>query len=644
MAKKDLDIRYIAPDGREISAGSGFETGGAPYMTLYRKRDGNGNLMAGYHRLKSKYLPLCDTLEQARKDLDAYIGNKYYNENTKYDCCVNGVRMGYEDKCRIVRGEIPPPEMQEEGKSNSVSVPDGTPEEIDISVTDVPKEERNCQNCGMMGCCPSMLAGKLTDLRGRKETPGSCNRWRDRVVMNPQRDPLDADAATCIDCHSIACQATGKRGNKVICDKIRYDGKQIATSEHAPGCLLFDREWFVIEGKEEQKRGADGTEEMGAAAGMAAQEDLAGVVPVAADPGMVRAIPGADADEQTPGGVPESVSVVPAEESAAVSAPERLQVLAAEIRFLTRMTVENAIAIGQRLNEAKEMVAHGEWGEWLKRNVHYSPDNAGRFMSIANEYANSATSRNLGLGVSALCELMALPKPEREEFMDGVHLVNGQEKRVDEMTVRELRAAIARRKRREEELEAQLETKRKALDQAYVDKSSALNALRDKMAAEYGESIRKLNDVHGKVVADLKEDLALKDEEISGMERPKTVTVEVDKVVYPPDYEAAVDAMREVDGLRQEVEATSGIIRQVLTRPDSMQLMDARGLGIAVDSFLHTTRAFPFSGPVLFSGDRAMRTDVFKVHLDKLGIWLAASYAALDGKTLEVAANAAVDD
>ena len=103
------------------------------------------------------------------------------------------------------------------------------------------------------------------------------------------------------------------------------------------------------------------------------------------------------------------------------------------------------------------------------------------------------------------------------------------------------------------------------------------------------------------------------------------------------------DALEAVE-LRKQAEATAAMIRHVMTRPEDMKLMDSKLLGVAVDTFLQAAKAFPFSGPLIFSGDKPTRTDAFKVHLDKVGIWLAASYAALEGKILEVAANAQMDD
>jgi hypothetical protein len=37
-----------------------------------------------------------------------------------------------------------------------------------------------------------------------------------------------------------------------------------------------------------------------------------------------------------------------------------------------KILLTNAIEIGRRLKEAKELVPHGEWGKWLEELVSYS--------------------------------------------------------------------------------------------------------------------------------------------------------------------------------------------------------------------------------------------------------------------------------
>lgn len=117
--------------------------------------------------------------------------------------------------------------------------------------------------------------------------------------------------------------------------------------------------------------------------------------------------------------------------------------LETEIVLLKNQTAQNIIEIGKRLNKAKEMLPHGEWGKWLEDKVDFRPETASRIMRVANEYPNLTTTSNIGIGKAF--ELLALPQAERQEFIDNHP--------VEDMTTRELRQAIKKNK----ELESQFE-------------------------------------------------------------------------------------------------------------------------------------------------------------------------------------------
>lgn len=118
-----------------------------------------------------------------------------------------------------------------------------------------------------------------------------------------------------------------------------------------------------------------------------------------------------------------------------------LSALVSEINFYKNQTVIGIVEIGKRLSEAKKKVPHGEWGQWLKSEVDFSQSNAIRFIKIAEEFPNYATSHNLS--VSKAFELLSLPSEERQEFIDSHN--------IEDMTTRELREAIKRVKQLEED-------------------------------------------------------------------------------------------------------------------------------------------------------------------------------------------------
>lgn len=127
----------------------------------------------------------------------------------------------------------------------------------------------------------------------------------------------------------------------------------------------------------------------------------------------------------------------------AVDVPRSPETLGSEIRYLSAqaksMTVWFIVEIGKRLAEAKKMVGHGGWLEFLKNETEFSSSSANRFMKIAREYGGNASNfPTLGnLSVSNALRLLAVPEEEREEFAQAVD--------AEHISSRELEAAIRER-------------------------------------------------------------------------------------------------------------------------------------------------------------------------------------------------------
>ena len=80
-------------------------------------------------------------------------------------------------------------------------------------------------------------------------------------------------------------------------------------------------------------------------------------------------------------------------QTANAAAPQReIGVVTAEIRQLVnqyrRITVAFAVEIGRRLTEAKSLLPHGEWGDWLREQVDFSQRTANNFMRVFEEYGD----------------------------------------------------------------------------------------------------------------------------------------------------------------------------------------------------------------------------------------------------------------
>jgi len=129
--------------------------------------------------------------------------------------------------------------------------------------------------------------------------------------------------------------------------------------------------------------------------------------------------------------------------------------IATEINVIkqhTKIVVLSAsIEIGKKLKDAKQMVEHGKWSNWLEKNVDYSQRTANNLMKIYDEYgtkqgellveySNSQALANLTY--TQAVSLLSVPAEEREEFLENSDVNN--------MTTRELQEAIKAKNKAEE--------------------------------------------------------------------------------------------------------------------------------------------------------------------------------------------------
>lgn len=117
--------------------------------------------------------------------------------------------------------------------------------------------------------------------------------------------------------------------------------------------------------------------------------------------------------------------------------------LAVEIKFYLGQTAQNIIEVGKRLIQAKSLVQHGQWQNWLQNNFQLSYQTAAKFIQCAEKFANVVSIR--GLNSTQMIQLLALPDAEETERFIAQKAAEG--KQVDEMTIRQLRNEIAEYKK-----------------------------------------------------------------------------------------------------------------------------------------------------------------------------------------------------
>lgn len=215
------------------------------------------------------------------------------------------------------------------------------------------------------------------------------------------------------------------------------------------------------------------------------------------------------------------------------------EMIGAEIRMYVdagrRITLLCGIEIGRRLVEAKEMLNHGEWLPWLKRETDFSERSAQNYMKVFNTYGaaqlglfgpETNTQTFADLPISKALALLSLPESERESFAEEVG--------AESLSVRDLEALV---KERTAELE---ETARKLEEQAKSD-ASEIHDLQNDL-----EDAIERREREEKARAEAEEQLRRIKAELDEIEkRPQPVVYERDEKAIAKAANDAADAERE---------------------------------------------------------------------------------------------------
>lgn len=96
--------------------------------------------------------------------------------------------------------------------------------------------------------------------------------------------------------------------------------------------------------------------------------------------------------------------------------PPTLSQLETEIKFHLKQASQGIIEVGKRLIQAKSLVKHGEWSNWLENNFKLSHSSAKNFMVAAERFGKS---QPIGFSNSTqMIALLALPEDDTKIFIE----------------------------------------------------------------------------------------------------------------------------------------------------------------------------------------------------------------------------------
>lgn len=272
--------------------------------------------------------------------------------------------------------------------------------------------------------------------------------------------------------------------------------------------------------------------------------------------------------------------------------------ITAEIRTIQdsvrRTALSGAIEIGRRLTEAKELLQHGEWGDWLKREFEFSQSTASRLMQLFREYGADqgslfgaetkyATLQNIS--VSNALRLIAIPDEEREEFAAEHDIEHKSAREVDEL-IRQRQEADARAAAAEKALADADEGHALAMAELDERLHSAQQAERD------AKSIAETANARVKALAAERDKTAAELEELRS--RPIEVAVQVDEeAVKKAAEEAKAEAERKAKAKHKKLEKKLTAATQELEAykdGDNKELEQSRARAAALEKELAEER------------------------------------------------------
>lgn len=269
----------------------------------------------------------------------------------------------------------------------------------------------------------------------------------------------------------------------------------------------------------------------------------------------------------------------------------------------------NLLQVGRCLIQAKEMelVSHGEWENWVRRNTGMSERSAQRLMQAARSVPKGSAMERLP--VSKIQAILALPEGERESMAEKAE--------AEDMTVQELRKQI------------------------------------QQMHATNAERNQQLLNLREKLQVQVKHNGELAEKQAAAEKRSEILEKKLDEMSASAADEISPRAQAEIDRLRAELtEAEDYAAQQADLRQEAQialmnyrqghdsdtqpyRRFDAGDLAAAVNSFIGSAGVICHMGTELSLMTDLTRADI-SMQIRRIEEWLEGARRAMQVELLDI--------
>ena len=298
-----------------------------------------------------------------------------------------------------------------------------------------------------------------------------------------------------------------------------------------------------------------------------------------------------------------------------------LDSLAIQARMFSAGAAMNLLQLGRVLCEAKALVRHGDWAEWVRVNAHMPIRTAQQYMQAFQKFGLDPEISRLGPG--QIIRLLPMTEDERRELLASND--------VESMTDRELREAIRRQR---EEIRGEVIADIRA---------EVREEIRDEADRAIGEAIRQRDEARD----------ALAEELERGVEPDREMMAKIDELQESSDHFAELarkaaaekgeverqlirDQQETINGVQDELfSLKSAAARGETIRQGGGEDLTAAALNEAVGEFVAAAARMPYmhtAFAAMSDGERQKYWDCVRV----VEGWLAGAREALEARAVMV--------